>query len=297
MSSKPKKSRRSSGSRAGGSLRQQRYAMPARARAQDKGLMYRVGAIVLLLVVLAGSVFAIGKGLGLISSVLFSRNDRFLIEHISVVGGRYKTEEMIREYLAYEGISEGTNLFSFSTQDFRNSYLERNPLVKSMAICRKLPSTLSVVIREREPLLRIGQKGTLVADGEGYVFRLRKNLHRLPVIIGYSAKELGPGSSLEGRGQAALNVLRLCDKASTGLRVVGIDVRPRDYLLLHVLTDQGRLTEAKLSWQGMDDIKGCSGYHANMVRQVARFRKSARMNAGRHGTLDVTFADKVFGQQ
>jgi len=270
------------------------YTLNTRTRGQDKGLMYRIGAIVMLLVVVVGAFFAACKGVEFAWGLLFARNDRFAITNIEVVGGRFKTEAMIREYFAYEGISEGTNLLAFSIRDFREAYLERNPLVKSISISRHLPDTLRVVVREREPLARLGQRGTLVTDSNGFVFRLSSNLHRLPVIRGCKDPRIKPGAFVSGRAMAAVEVLALCDRASMQLRVVGVDVAKKDYLVLHVLTAGGHMTEAKLSWDGMDARNDNS--QANLLRQLNCLRAAALESAGRRSTLDVTFRDKIYGQ-
>ncbi len=271
-----------------------RYTFNSRTRKQNKGLMYRLGAILMLLIVLVGLFFALRVGVNFTWNLLFARNNRFKIQNIEIVGGRFKTEAMIREYFAYEGVAEGTNLFAFSIRDFRNAYLERNPLVKSIFIRRSLPDTLKITVREREPLVRLGQRGTLVVDNNGFVFRLSSNLHRLPVIIGSKDPLLKPGTFVRGRTVAALNVLSLCDKAAMGLRVVGIDIRNQDYLLLHVLTESGSMTEARLTWDGMDS--GKIELQPDLLVQLNGLKSAARNNAGCHAILDVTFPDKIIAR-
>jgi cell division septal protein FtsQ len=211
-----------------------RMTSKKRKAGQNSIRMYRVGAIALLLFVVAGLFMALFAGAVFARDVLFINNDRFLIKTIEVVDGQIKTEEMIREYLSYEGIDIGTNLFSFDLSDFEKMYLERNPLIRMVQVTRLLPDTLKVVIQERDPLVRLGQRGTLVADSEGFVFRLSSKLHRLPVIIGCKDPQLAPGTYVREMTMCAVEVLAFCDNPRVGVRVVGIDVGNRDYLLLHV---------------------------------------------------------------
>jgi len=110
--------------------------------------MYRAGAVALLLFVIVGLFVALFAGAVLVKDVLFVNNDRFLIREIEIVDGQIKTENMIREYLAYEGIDVGANMFSFNIKDFEDLYLERNPLVKMIQVTRLFPDRLRVVIQE-----------------------------------------------------------------------------------------------------------------------------------------------------
>ena len=169
------------------------YKLQTRVGARNYVAWYRLGAVVLLLLVLAGSGYAAVRGLRYARDALFARNPKFAIRHIDVQDGQIKTADMIREYFAYEGVTIGSNLFAFDVDAFRDLYLARNPLVKHVEIQRVLPDTLKISIVEREPLARLGQRESLVSDREGFVFRLSSGLHKLPVIIGDKDPKLQPG--------------------------------------------------------------------------------------------------------
>ena len=257
-----------------------------RKRGQDSQKLYRVGAIALLLFVGVGLFAALFAGVVFARDQLFVNNDRFLIKNIDVVDGQIKTEEMIREYLAYEGIDVGANLFSFDLGDFERLYLERNPLIKMVQVSRMLPDTLRVVIQERDPLVRLGQRGTLVADSDGFVFRLSSKLHRLPVIIGCKDPELAPGEHVQGITRQAVEVLAFCDNPRVGVRVVGIDVSKRDFLLMHVLTPNG-IKEAPITWDGMES--GSVESRRNLSLRLNRLKQSIKNDRGNHSRYDATF--------
>lgn len=273
-----------------------RYRMDARMtskkrkKGQDSLKMYRMGAIALLLFVVVGLFAALFAGAVFARDVLFVNNDRFLIQNIKVVDGQIKTEEMIREYLAYEGIDIGSNLFSFNLSDFEEVYLERNPLIKMVQVTRLLPDTLKVVIQERDPLVRLGQRGTLVADSDGFVFRMSSKLHRLPVIIGCKDPELAPGVHVREMTKYAVEVLALCDNPRVGVRVVGIDVRNSDYLLMHILTPNG-IKEAPLNWEGMGS--GTFESKENLRLRLTRLKQSIKNDRGNHSRYDATFPGRI----
>jgi len=267
-----------------------RMTSKKRKKGADSLKMYRIGAIAFLLFVVVGLFAALFAGAVFARDVLFVNNDRFLIRKIEVVDGQIKTEEMIREYLAYEGIDVGENLFSFNLSDFEEMYLERNPLIKMVQVTRLLPDTLRVVIKERDPLVRLGQRGTLVADSDGFVFRMSSKLHRLPVIIGCKDPELAPGMHVREMTRQAVEVLAFCDNPRVGVRLVGIDVSNKDYLLMHVLTPNG-IKEAPLTWDGMGS--GTVDSKENLRLTLNRLKQSIKNDRGNHSRYDATFPGRI----
>ncbi len=268
-----------------------RYRVEARVKRGDSRKMYRVGAVVLLVSVVLGFLAAAFAGLLFARDLLFARNDRFAIRNIEILDGQIKTAGMIREYLAYEGVSVGSNLFAFDIDEFETLYLKRNPLVKTVRMTRQFPDTLKVAIRERDPLVRLGQRGSLVADSEGFVFRLSSNLHRLPVIIGCKDPMLEPGGHVRGAAKAAVEVLTVCDNPRVGLRIVGVDVSNPDYLLMHILTPDG-IKEALLAWEGMGT--GRPEAMRDMLLRLGRLKQAAKNDRGQHGQYDATLPGKVY---
>jgi hypothetical protein len=254
---------------------------------------YQFGAILFLVTVLCGLVLVTVAGARFARKVLFSENDRFRIQSIEIEDGRIKTEAMIREYLAYVGIAADCNLFAFDARELVSHYLERNPLARTMRIRRRLPGTLVVEIRERDPLVRMGQRGALVADREGFVFRLSSDLHRLPVIIGDKDADLAPGRTVQGMSRAAIEVLDACDNPRVGLRIVGVDVSRTDYLRVHVLTSDG-IKEAKLAWEEMGRHSEAS--HANLLLRLAELRQVTQQDQAGHTEYNVTIPGRVFAR-
>jgi len=263
-----------------------------RRRSGENG-WYQFGAILFLISVLCGMVLVAVAGARFAGKMLFAENDRFRIQTIEIVDGRIKTDAMIREYLAYVGITPGSNLFAFDIRDLVSLYLERNPLVRTMRVRRQLPGTLTVELRERDPLVRMGQRGALVADREGFVFRLNRDLHRLPVIIGDKDAELAPGRTVQGMSKAAIEVLAACDNPRVGLRIVGVDVSRSDYLRVHVLTPDG-IKEAKLAWDGMgrDTVES----RANLLLRLSELRQVTLQDRAGHTEYNVTIPGRVFAR-
>jgi len=251
-----------------------------------------VWAGILLAVVALSVASAVAyAGILLIGNALFAENSRFQIETIAVQAGTIKTEPIIREYLEYVGIVPGANLFSFRIGELAHLYLERNPLVRAVRVERVLPDTLHFAVWEREPLARLGQRGTLVVDREGFVFRLRQGLHRLPVIIEYGETGWSPGDTVSGMLLAALEVLDVCDDPRVGLRIMGIDVRHQDYLLIHVLTTDG-IKEARLSWVDMGQNSEVS--RSDLLLRLGRLRQVAQQDRTGRSLFDATIPGRIY---
>lgn len=267
--------------------RQRSVQLGARVRRKDTGgkHWYQVGAVAFLVLTLCGVILVAVAGSRFLYRSLLSENDRFRIQTIEITPGRIKTETMIREYLAYVDITAGSNLFAFNIRKLVALYLERNPLVRQMHVRRRLPGTLEVEIRERDPLVRLGQRGNLVADRDGYVFRLSSDLHRLPVIIGDKDAELAPGRDVMGMSRVAIDVLAACDNPLMGIRLVGVDVSRSDYLRLHMLTADG-IKEVKLSWEGMG--KRTATAYANMRQRLSEVRQTVERDRAAHSEYDAT---------
>jgi len=284
------------GSRRRGAARRGRrsgYTLDVTLRgAGMRKLGYRLGAVVLLLLALAGTGYAAYRGVVYVRDLAFARNERFTIREIRIAEGRIKTVDMIREYLAYKGVTEGANLFGFNLRAFRDEYLAYNPAVREMTIRRRLPDTLEVAIVERRPLVRLGQRDTLVCDREGFVFRLSSGLHELPVIIGNTDPLLAPGRTVEGLTRAAVDVLAACEDPRLGLLVLGIDIRKRDYLIVHIVAPSG-IQEVMLAWEGMDGHATPASLAA-MTHQLRRLRQTSLVEE--RSQIDATFPDRHFGR-
>jgi len=156
-------------------------------------------------------------------AALFSDNSRYQIAQLDIRGGDDLVTYFIRDR---KGIREGNNLFSANLGDIRDEFLRQRYAARyrSMEISRILPDTLRVEVVERIPIARLGLRGGLAADKDGFVFGLaagsRQQL-RLPAIVGLGGLAFRPGDRLQKGALDAVTVLDVCDKAGLG-RDVGI---------------------------------------------------------------------------
>ncbi|MCZ7591978.1 MAG: FtsQ-type POTRA domain-containing protein [Kiritimatiellae bacterium] len=228
-------------------------ALQVSARAKTKGRagVNKVGAVVLILAVLVGIVWASMFGISRAGDRLFAENDRFVIQQIEVTSTGTLSSAHLRQYAR---VSEGQNLFAVNiSQIVRN--LERTPRVRRAEVRRKLPDTLVINVQERTPiaLIKEGAYGRpMPVDGDGHI--LDPNVGRgLPLISGGSESGVAPGSVI--RDEKTLDALRTLDLSGQArlnalLKIESIKVGNPDYLELRLTSgarvDMGR---DRLKWR------------------------------------------------
>ncbi len=205
----------------------------ARAGEKSRERTHKISAMVVLLVALAGSVWAVVVGAELVGGLLFSDNERFTIRRIDVSSNGGLRPENLREY---SKVAEGDNLFAVDLGQVR-AHLESVPRIRRAEVKRDLPDTLVIRVMERTALARMadGASGhTVLVDRDGYVLSLGRQ-STLALITGAAERGLGPGSVVRERAALdALDLLEVCDTTRLGsaVHIQTIDVRDPDCLML-----------------------------------------------------------------
>jgi cell division protein FtsQ len=209
----------------------------ARMSDQRKERAHRVGAILLVTVVLAGIVWVVLLGAKLIGQTLFSENDRFIIKHLNITSDGKLQPEHICEYAH---IDEGMNLFAIDLKQVRED-LASVPIVSAVSVSRKLPDTLEITVSERIPAARLGEESTgypLAVDRGGFVLGPTSISQQLPSITGLQEKGLRPGAQVGDPGvKNALHIIELCDTPSFSrfLKINNVDISHTEYLEVRLL--------------------------------------------------------------
>ena len=194
--------------------------------------VHRIGAILLVTVVLVGVGWVVLLGAKIIGQALFSENDRFVITQLDIRSDGKLQPEDIREYAHIE---EGMNLFAIDLGQVRDD-LASVPIVSAVSVRRKLPGTLEIVVSERIPAARIAGESIgypLAVDRVGFVLGPKSVSQQLPSITGLQEKGLRPGAQVGDPGiKNALHVLDVCDSPtfSPFLKVKNVDVSHPEYL-------------------------------------------------------------------
>lgn len=196
---------------------------------------HKTGALVLLLLAVAGLGWAAVAGTEMLGRGLFSDNEKFTIRTLDVRSNGTLRPENLREYAK---VTEGQNLFAVDIGQIKKN-LESAPRIRSAEVRRDLPDTLVIRVTERTALGRLadGPGGLpVLVDRDGYVLGLGRQ-STLPLIRGAAEKGLGPGSVVrEKQVLDALDVLELCDTTRLGsvIHLQTIEVNKPDYLVLNL---------------------------------------------------------------
>lgn len=219
--------------------------------AKGRNRMHKIGALLVLAVAVAGSIWAAVAGISRAGEHLFSQNERFTITQIELTTNGTLPLSNLREYA---GVTEGQNLFAIDIQQIARN-IERTPRVRSAEVRRVLPDKLVIRVQERTALARIAEGATglpMAVDREGYV--LGPSAGRgLPIISGVSESGLAPGSIVrDAKTLDALHALEVCEQTKLGalLRIQAISVKHPDYLDLALASgarvDLGR---ERIAWR------------------------------------------------
>lgn len=266
----------------------------ARLNIEKKAGMYRVAVFVLVPTIILAAGILVWKGLGLAEDLLFSKNDRFTITtlEIKTEKGAVISPDLVREYTQ---LSEGMNLFEFNIRKIRDEFMHNAPNLQSMKISRHLPHTLKIDMMERVPLAQLGWRKALVADSEGCVFARRPGSGDLPVITGYSAESLRPGSRIHGMGLASLHILDACSNPKLGLHVVSVHAGKKEHIAVRI-RHNGKKKEIDLNWRDMGERTRKS--REDLLKKLSAWAIFLETEKGRKLThFDGTFDDRIFGKR
>ncbi len=222
---------------------------------------------------------------------LFSENSRFRIAHLDFHGGGTLSADLIREFTQ---IREGMNLFDIDINAIRSDFLTRAPNVRAMTISRHLPDTIRIEVIERDPLARMGYRGHLVVDRDGHLFGKGRRARPLPVIIGYSDKDLKPGKRVGGIVFAALELLEVCDDPAVELVVDSVDVSSPEALTV-LMRRGGVVKQVPIKWDDMGLRTEAS--QAALYKRLGQVRSAwDRPEGRRRSRLNATYDGQVVAE-
>lgn len=222
-----KKSRRS-----GSTVRRtSTVVMQAKAPGVVRVHAQRAAVLLLLLVCLVGIIWMALRGVKMLGHLMFAQNDRFQIEQISCSSdGSLEPWRIAR----YAGVKKGANLFAVDLAAVHEA-LESVSIINRVKVQRRLPSTLTIQVTERVPVVRFDASSQFpfTVDREGCVLGWKTGGSSLPVLKGMRKQGLKPGDRLyDATVQDALHVVDLCDSTRLGqyIKIQSIDVRNDELL-------------------------------------------------------------------
>ncbi len=228
----------------------------ARVQERRADRMHKIGAVALLVVALAGAVWAMIAGVRSLGGYLFKSNPRYTIETLEIESNGRLSTNHIREY---GRVHEGMNLFDVNILEVR-TLLEEVPLIRYAEVQRLLPDRLLIRVSERTPLARIGAGNRhfpLAVDRDGFVIGPAGRSDAMPTVTGFNDRGLSPGSRIRDHSAMdALTVLELCDSTRLGqvIRIRNIDVSNPDYLEVRLTNNSRVLLPRNTSKLKLEDL-------------------------------------------
>jgi cell division protein FtsQ len=141
-------------------------------------------------------------------SVVLRDAEYFRLRHVHIIGHNMLTRQDVHYLLA---LTTPVTLFQLDLARMGDR-LARHPYVKTVALRRQFPDTLTVTIGERIPaLVAFSQEHGALLDTEGVVLREFSSEHdqALPQLILRQQRMLTPGMHLrQGEVQRALELVR-----------------------------------------------------------------------------------------
>lgn len=160
--------------------RRRYYRKPGRASLRSlfyKNLIYLVS-----LIFISGIIFGGYRLYGFVK-----RSEYFAIKRINVFGTKYSFAEDIKDLA---GISEGENIFSFSS-DKAAEQIKNHPWIKKVIVNKHLPDRVSIEVVEYKPVMLINFLRLYLVDENGIVFKLLSvdENFDLPIISGIEKED------------------------------------------------------------------------------------------------------------
>ncbi|MDH7576420.1 MAG: FtsQ-type POTRA domain-containing protein [Bacillota bacterium] len=147
---------------------------------------------------------------GVFALYCFSQSPFFALQYLEVEGlKRLSLAEVKRE----SGLTEGSNLFQIDCAQARKRLLA-HPLIEQVEVKRRMPRTVLIKLREREPraCLLVGNQ-FLILDRKGYCIDKITSLgpYSLPIITGLEPASTALGQQVS-RNRALAVVLSALDE-------------------------------------------------------------------------------------
>lgn len=152
------------------------------------------------------------------------------------------------EVVEASGIKPGQNILSFSARAVEDN-LKGNPWIFTASVTRRLPDTVEIKVREREPAAFVKMDGLFLMDSTGAIFKraARSDDLDLPVITGLNVDVMREDGLQEG----LLDLLRVLRsrKGFNAEAVSEIHIDPVYGLSLYTLDDGVRLEMGKSGFE------------------------------------------------
>ncbi len=143
-------------------------------------------SVTLFMVLLGVGIVAFGIYKGV--DYLKYQTDLFILKNVQVKGNTYIPHKTI---LKLADVKTGIKLFNVNEEEIRRRLLQ-NKYIRNVFVKHTLPSTLTIVVQERQPELFLADGSLYFIDREGIILLKPRSMpmKELPIVTGRRVKEL-----------------------------------------------------------------------------------------------------------
>ncbi len=171
--------------------------------------------------------------------ILIMFSELFNITKITVLNNSKVTKE---EIVASSLLVENENMFKVSKSKITNS-IKSNAYIEDVKITKKLNGEVIIDIKERVPTYMLYcEGGYAYINNQGYFLEISNSALNLPVIKGYSTKDISVGNRLEKQDLEKLDiVIQIMDTANNKQIkdiITEIDITDKDNFILSIPSEK-----------------------------------------------------------
>ena len=236
--------------------------------------------VIIVLLIICFSLAAIGFAYLGVSRVLFTKNKRFILRRMKLVGMESKRSNALIKYLKLNLYKD--NLFDIDIAKIRRK-TEKISYIKSARVYRVLPDTLKIEITQRVPiayLFRYG--GKWVIDEDAVIMNKRycmKLKYSLPVLTGFKYNKLKSGEKIQDLTQA-IDLIKLTSCEFQKFKVCSIALEDTQKITF-IMIKKRRAYRVLMPKENLNDML-----------QVLRY--ALKQKQGKHKpTIDLTYDNQV----
>ena len=178
----------------------------------------------LLIIIIAGIIFALVSPIFNIEEIEVSNNDQINTETI----------------ISLSQLNLGQNIFKFNKNKI-NKNIKTNAYIESVEIKRKLPNKVQIQIEERKQEYNVEfLNGYAYINNQGYILQISEEKQSLPTIQGISTpdEQIVEGNRLNSEDleklEVIIQIMNICKNYELDSKVTNIDISTKDEYTLYL---------------------------------------------------------------
>lgn len=150
----------------------------------------------------------------LASIIMFMMSPLFNLSEVQVINNEKISSDSI---ISLSELNIGDNIYKTTKRKIENK-IKQNAYIESVKIERKLPSKITITVKERKPTYMLEYANSYVyINNQGYILEISEQKLECPIIMGYATSEdnIKPGNRLNEEDLEKLSmVLKIIESAN-----------------------------------------------------------------------------------